>query len=404
MAKVFEGVRVIDFTQVIAGPYSSYQLALQGADVIKLEHPREGDQGRVMMAGGPDYLEAKQSTLFMSFNAGKRSLGLDLKHPKAKEVIFRLVEQADVVVENFKAGQMKRLGLDYSVLIQVNPKLIYCSISGFGATGPKAGKAAYDPVIQAYSGMMTLTGFEGITGPTKVGFWVTDVAAGIHAAYAISSALFGRERTGQGRYIDLSMLDAAIGFISPMVLHYINCGVMPQLAGNGSPASPGSSSVYPTATNMIQVSPATQVQFEKMCDALARPEIKTDPRFSTREARAENTQAFYDELAKTFVTGPAQQWEEKLESVGVPAGVVNTVPDMLEDPQVKHRGVVLEVPPPTGLDKSMAMINASFHLNEGSPGVDQPPPHVGQHTDAVLREFGFEAAEIAGLREEGVVG
>lgn len=402
MAKVFEGVRVIDFTQVIAGPYASYQLALQGADVIKLENPKGGDQGRMMM-GVPEFLEAGQSTLFMSFNAGKRSLGLDLKHPRAKEVLTRLVEQSDVVVENFKAGQMKKLGLDYETLSAINPKLVYCSISGFGGTGPLAGKAAYDPVIQAYSGMMTLTGFPE-NGPTKVGYWVTDVAAGIHAAYAISSALFARERTGQGRHIDLSMLDAALGFISPMVLHYLNCGIeLPQM-GNGSPASAGAPSVYQTATNSIQVSPATQAQFESMCDVLGRDDIKTDPRFATREARAENAVAQYEEFAKTFLTGEARDWEAKLEKRGVPAGVVNTIPQALELEQVKHRGTIQQVPPPTGLGKPMAMVNASFHLNEGSPSVETPPPHVGQHTDTVLGEFGFSEADIADLRAGAVIG
>ena len=402
MAKVFEGVRVIDFTQVIAGPYASYQLALQGADVIKLENPKGGDQGRVMMGGGPEFLEAGQSTLFMSFNAGKRSLGLDLKHPRAKEVLTRLVAQSDVVVENFKAGQMKKLGLDYETLSAINPKLVYCSISGFGGTGPLAGKAAYDPVIQAYSGMMTLTGFPE-NGPTKVGYWVTDVAAGIHAAYAISSALFARERTGQGRYIDLSMLDAALGFISPMVLHYLNCGIQLGQMGNGSPASP-SPSVYPTATNLIQVATATQAQFEKMCGVLERPDIKDDPRFATREVRAENGAALYETLCETYRTGEAHAWEARLEAVGVPAAVVNTIPEALQLEQVKHRGVLMEVPPPTGLGKPMTMVNASFHLNEGSPGVETPPPHVGEHTDAVLGEFGFSAADIAGLRAEAVIG
>ncbi len=402
MAKVFEGVRVIDFTQVIAGPYASYQLVLQGADVIKLENPKGGDQGRIMMAGGPEYLDAGQSSLFMSFNAGKRSLGLDLKHPRAREVIRQLVEQADVVIENFKAGQMKKLGLDYETLSAINPKLIYCSVSGFGGTGPLAGKAAYDPVIQAYSGMMTLTGFHD-NGPTKVGFWVTDVAAGIHAAYAISSALFARERTGEGRYIDLSMLDAALSFISPMVLHYLNCGIQVGQVGNGSPGSPAPS-VYPTATSLIQVATATQAQFEKMCGVLERPDIKTDPRFAVREARVENGAALFDELCKTYRTDDAHDWEARLEAVGVPAAVVNTIPQALELEQVKHREVIMEVPPPTGLDKPMAVVNAAFRLNQGTPGVDKAPPHVGQHTDAVLREFGFADADIASLRADAVIG
>jgi formyl-CoA transferase len=298
---------------------------------------------------------------------------------------------------------MAKLGLDYETLAAVNPKLVYCSISGFGGTGPLAGKAAYDPVIQAYSGMMTLTGFPE-NGPTKVGYWVTDVAAGIHAAYAISSALFGRERSGAGRHIDLSMLDAALGFISPMVLHYLNCGIELGQMGNGSPASAGAPSVYPTATNAIQISPATQLQFEKMCDVADRHDLKVDPRFQTRESRAENAMALYEEFCRTFRTGDAHDWEARMEAVGVPAGVVNTIPDALALDQVKHRGVVKKLPPPRGLDKPMAMVNASFHLNEGSPGVEHGPPHLGQHTDAVLADFGYDTAQIAALREDGVIG
>jgi crotonobetainyl-CoA:carnitine CoA-transferase CaiB-like acyl-CoA transferase len=307
------------------------------------------------------------------------------------------------VIENFKAGTMARMGLEYAAIRQWKPDIIYCSVSGFGATGPLAGKAAYDPVIQAHSGMMTLTGYPE-TGPTKVGFWVTDVAAGIHAAYAISSALFARERTGKGRYIDLSMLDAAIGFISPMVLHYLNCGMEPQLAGNGSAASSNAPTVYPTATNQIQVATATQAQYEKMCDVMERPDLKTDPRFAERQTRLENGPQLFEELSKTFLTRPAKDWEKKLEAVGVPAGVVNTVPEMLQNEQVIHRNIVQQVPPPAGLGKAMAMVNASFHLNEGSPSVETPPPHVGQHTDSVLGEVGFSAEEIARLREDGIVG
>ena len=404
MAKVFEGVRVIDFTQVIAGPYASYQLALQGADVIKLEHPNAGDQGRGMMAGGPDFLEAGQSSLFMAFNSNKRSLGLDLKKPESRDVLRRLVESADVVIENFKAGNMARMGLDYDTIKEWKSDIVYCSISGFGATGPLAGKAAYDPVIQAHSGMMTLTGYEGVTGPTKVGFWVTDVAAGIHAAYAISSALFAREKTGEGRYIDLSMLDAAVGFISPMVLHYLNCGVEPQLMGNGSPASVGAPSIYPTATNQMQVATATQAQFEKMCGVLNRPDLVADPRFADRQTRADNSPALFAELCETYKTGGARDWVAKLEAVGVPAGVVNTVPEMLQDAQVVHRNVVQQVPPPTGLGKPMAAVNASFHLNEGSPSVETAPPHLGQHTDEILGEIGLSAADITKLRADGVIG
>ena len=315
MMKLLEGVRVIDFTQVISGPYATYMLAQQGADVIKLELPNGGDQARSMMRPDGPFGDAGLSPMFLAFNSGKRSLALDLKHPDAKAVLTKLVESADVVIQNYKAGAIDRLGFGYDWAKSVNPNIIYCAISGFGQQGPRAGAAAYDPVIQANSGMMTLTGHDGVTGPTKVGFWVCDMATGMTAAFAVSAAIAHKRGTGEGAYIDLSMLDVAASFISPMATNFINFGAMPSLMGNGSPGGSTVSSVYETADGFVQVSAATDSQFRAQCGAMERLDLISDPRFASRELRIENAEFLREELLKTFALAGAKSWEDRLGAV-----------------------------------------------------------------------------------------
>jgi len=403
MPGLLDGVRVVDFTQVISGPYSTFMLAQQGADVIKIESPGAGDQSRMMIATDGPFGDAGQTAMFMAFNAGKRSIAIDLKHPDAKRVIGDLVARADIVIENFKAGAIDRLGYGYDWAKSINETIVYCSISGFGPTGPRAGEAAYDPVIQANSGMMTLTGYEGLTGPTKVGFWVTDMASGMTAAFAMSAALAKRRATGEGSYIDVSMLDVGVSFISPMVTNFLNFGNVPALAGNGSAASSNVSSVYETGDGLLQVAAATQGQFEAQMKAMDRPDLIQDPRFAERKTRMNNLAALREELLKEFAKADARTWEKKLATVGVPAGAVLTVPQMTEDEQIVQRGLIRSGPAPTGIEGDFKTVGAPFKTR-GDIQDDMPPtPNLGEHTDAVLAELGYDAAAIADLRAGGAV-
>lgn len=398
----FTGVRVVDFTQVLSGPYASAQLALLGADVIKIEQPGTGDQSRQMMAYDGIFAETGMTPMFLSVNPNKRSMTLNLKKPQAREVLKRLIESADVVVENFKAGTMDRMGLGYETLKKHNPRLIYCAISGYGQSGPRAGAAAYDPAIQASSGMMSLTGFEE-NGPTKTGFWVTDMASGITAAFTIASALFRRERTGEGQFIDVSMLDVAISFISPIVANYVNAGVMPGLVGNGSQAGSKVSTIYPTGEGFIQIAAATQGQFEALCRTIRRPELIEDARFRDRRARRDNAAEMREEIIVGLTAHDALHWETALAKAGVPAAAVATVPQMLENPQVLHRELMMQLPPSGGLENDVELVGAPFKMVPDGPAGERPPPALGQHTDEVLSGLGYSGAEIAELRAQGVV-
>ncbi len=403
MSDLLSGVRIVDFTQVISGPYATFLLSQQGADVIKLELPNGGDQSRSMMQPDGPFREAGLSAMFLAFNSGKRSIGVNLKHPDAKNVIADLVARADVVVENFKAGAIDRLGYGYDWAKSVKNDIVYCSISGFGQEGPRAGAAAYDPVIQANSGMMTLTGHEGVTGPTKVGFWVCDMATGMTAAFAVSAALAKRGATGEGSYLDISMLDVGASLISPMVTNYLNFGVTPSLMGNGSPASSGVSSVYETADGLLQVAAATQAQFQAQMKVMGRGDLAADPRFAEREARMGNAAALRVELLKTFATAAARTWEALLAAAGVPAGAVHTIPQMTEDPQIVGRGLIRFGPAPSGLNAEVRTVGAPVRANRQAPGPLAPAANLGEHTDAVLAELGYDVDRIEALRADGAV-
>lgn len=398
----FKGIRVIDFTQVIAGPYCTFQLGALGADIIKIEQPGTGDQGRRLMAPTPKARDAGMSALFSAVNSGKRSLTLDLKHPEAREVVKKLVKGADVVVENFKAGTMERLGLGYEVMKDVNPNLIYCAISGYGQTGPRAGAAAYDPVVQAGSGMMSVTGYDE-TGPTKVGFWVVDMTTGMNAAFAVASALYRRGQTGTGEAIDVAMLDTAVSLMSPLIGLYLNYGIEPGFTGNGVPGSGGSSTVYPTQEGHITVAAATDQQFAAMTTEIGRPDMAKDPRFSSREARLKNADAYRAAVVEAMSADSAANWETRLASVGVPAGRNQRIPQLPEDPQLQHRQVFTELAPAPGLEAPFKAVNIGFKLANQGPLIDSPPPALGQHSDEILQEIGFSEEEISRLRERQLI-
>ena len=401
MTKAFEGVRVIDFTQVLAGPFAAGQLALLGADVIKIEQPGQGDQMRTMMANN-DLAALKLSPGFLGVNTNKRGITVDLKHPDARQIIHRLLADADVVIENFKAGVIERLGYGYEAVRAVKADIIYCSISGYGQQGPMAGKAAYDGAIQAASGMMSVTGTPD-SGPLRVGYMPVDVPTGITASFAIASALFRRSHTGEGQYLDVSMLDSAMTLLGPNIAKYTMAGMNTERVGNASPTSQGTGDTWPTKDGHIQMTVITDKMTAKMCDAFGRPDLTDDPRFATTEGRVEHAAEIKPIIGDILATKTTAEWTAILGPAGVPVAPVHSLEQLMDYPQLDHRGVMTTIPAPPGMDGEIKVTGAGFHASDGDPEGRTPGPLLGQHTDEVLAEFGFDGAAIQALRDDGVI-
>ncbi|MCZ6843645.1 MAG: CoA transferase [SAR324 cluster bacterium] len=401
MAKALEGIRVIDFSQVLAGPFATQQLLLLGADVIKVEQPGGGDQSRQLTTD--DALgKLNLAPMFMSVNAGKRSITLDLKHEAAREIVGRLVAGADVFIQNFKAGVVDRLGFGYEALRAIKPDLVYCSISGYGQQGPKSGAAAYDGAIQAISGMMSING-HAETGPTRTGYTVVDMATGITAAFAIMSALFRRSVTGEGQFLDVAMLDSALTFIGPVIASYLTGGKPPELIGNMSPTLLPSAGVFQTRKGPLMVLALTQPQIKALCKELGLGDLLKDSRWNSRAGQIANAAEMAAELAAALATDDAGSWEKRLAEVGVPAAPVNSVAEAVENPQLAHRNVLMNLPAPPGVDGPLRVAGAGFGSPSDGPGTELPPPTVGQHTEEVLGEIGYGTEEITALRESGAL-
>jgi crotonobetainyl-CoA:carnitine CoA-transferase CaiB-like acyl-CoA transferase len=398
--KAFEGVRIVEFAQVIAGPYACALLAGLGADVIKVEPPAGGDQARRLMDSGP-LASANMAPLYQGLNAGKRSITLDLKHPDSREVVRRLVAGADAVVENSRPGVMARLGLGYEDLRAIRGDIVYCSVSGFGQTGPRSAAPAYDGAIQAASGMMSVNGREG-EGPTKVGFAVSDVAAALMTAFALSSALYRRAQTGEGQYLDVSMLDTSLWMLSPLISNFAIGGEMPRQLGNMSLTRLPTADVFPTRDGNLQVSAITQAQVRLLWEALGRADLAADPRYSSQELQVRNAAALRGLLVECLAERTAAEWEQALNAAGVPASRVLSIPDALVDAQVMHRDPFLRYPAREGLPPAVVM-NAGFQAVPDGPGTKLPPPLLGEHTGEVLAELGFSATEIAEMRDAGAI-
>ena len=401
MTKAFEGVRVIDFSQVLAGPFAAGQLALLGADVIKIEQPGQGDQMRTMMANN-DLADLKLSPGFLGVNANKRGITVDLKHGSAKQIIHRLLEGADVVIENFRAGVIERLGYGYEAVRAVKPDIIYCSISGYGQQGPMAGKAAYDGAIQAASGMMSVTGTQD-SGPLRVGYMPVDIPTGITAAFAISSALFRRSQTGEGQHLDVAMLDSAMTLLSPNIAKYLIAGMPTERVGNASPTSQGTGDTWPTKDGHLQMTVITDKMTAKMCAAFERPELMDDPRFATTQGRVEHAGEVKAIVADILATKTTAEWADCLGAAGVPIAPVHDFEQLMEFPQLEHRGVLQTMPAPPGMDGDITVTGAGFHASNGTPEAITPGPLLGQHTDEVLAEAGFDADTIAAFRDSGAI-
>ena len=396
MAQPMDGIRVIDFSQVYSGPYATYQLASLGADVIKVEHPIRGEQGRSLITPHPASRDSGMSAMFTAVNAGKRSITLDLKHPDAHEVVARLVKDADVVVQNFKAGTMESLGFGYEAIKAINPSIVYCSISGYGQTGPRSSGPTYDPLVQAVSGMVSVNGFPE-NGPTLLGFWVADLTTGMNTAFAITAALLRRERTGSGEYIDVSMLDTAFSLMSPMIGLHLNYDITCPQTGNGTPAEGGASMIYPTKLGHIIVVAVTEPQFKSFMEVIGTPDLADDSRFDTRVKR-NLSKEYRDRLVEALSTDTATSWEKRLNDAGVPSGKVQEIHELVKDPQIRHRDMLQTPGKVPGIDKPLQVANLGFKLGHDGPGVKAVPPMLGAHTDEVLRSIGFKACEIELMR------
>jgi crotonobetainyl-CoA:carnitine CoA-transferase CaiB-like acyl-CoA transferase len=397
VSKPFAGIRILDFTRYLAGPYGTYQLALLGADVIKIES-HEGDETRGQLAD-KTWAERKMAPSFLSVNGNKRSLTLDLRKPAAVAIVKRLVVDADVVWENFRGGVMDRLGLGYDVLSAINPRLIYCGVSGFGMNGPERTTAAFDGKLQAMSGIMSITG-EAERGPTRAGFAICDTIGGMTAAQAVASALFQRTHTGRGQLVDVAMLDAALAFLPGPVSEYTVAGIEAKQIGNGSVSRKPTAARFRAKDGYLVLAVLTEKQFVNLMKSLGRPDVLSDPRFKDWPARTANEPALREIIETMLATDDPKSWEQRLTAADVPCGSIWKIHEIVKHPQLDHRDVLQTIDSRYG---PMQLVGAGFRYAHGSPGLDREPPLLGEHTDEILKDAGYGTEEIARLRRDGVI-
>ncbi|MFK8253045.1 CaiB/BaiF CoA transferase family protein [Ancylobacter terrae] len=382
--RLLAGYRVIDLSSMLAGPYCGYQLALLGAEVIKVEAPGDGDLARLFGADA-ELGQQRMGASYLAQNAGKASIVLDLKASEDRATFLDLVREADVVLENYRPGVMDRLGLGYAALKAIKPDLVFCAISGFGATGPMRHRAAYDQIIQGYAGVMDATGTPD-SGPVRVGFPICDILGGLNAAFAIAAALAHRATSGEGAYIDVSLMESTMSALAWAASNYLIAGREPSRLGNDNVAA-SPSGLFRTGRGGLNISANKQKQFEALCTAIGRAELIDDPRFVLRPDRLKNRAALTAEIEATLLHRPAAEWEEILAAAGVPVGRVLTVAEALNHPHIAEREFLHEfanMPMPSG--RPLTILRGGFRVNGASPTVDLPPPALDAQREPILRK------------------
>ncbi|MCY1395666.1 Acetyl-CoA:oxalate CoA-transferase [compost metagenome] len=402
---VLSGVRVLDLTRVVAGPWATQVLADLGAEVIKIERPGEGDDTRRMgpFVKNADGSDSNDSAFYLACNRGKRSVTIDISQPEGQALIHQLAEQCDVLVENYKVGSLARYGLDAASMRARFPRLIYCSVTGFGSDGPYAARPAYDFILQGLSGLMSTCGHpdgEPGAGPMRTAIPITDIVTGLYASISILGALIQRGQTGEGQFIDAAMLDSAVALNGHLALGYLLTGKLPARIGNANPVA-APSEIYATRDGRLILAVGNNGQFSALLDAIGLNELAADPRFASNYERVRNRSAMYAALAPALLARDTADWMERLAAVGVPCGTVNDFAGVFADPQVRHRGLQLSVP--HGRGGEIPMLKSPLNLS-ASPVEHRAPPLLGADTRDVLRDLlGASAERIDRLRERQVI-
>ncbi len=400
-------LKVLDLSRVLAGPWCGQTLADLGAEVIKVERPGAGDDTRTW---GPPWMtdetgaNTREAAYFMCANRGKKSLTLDISKPEGQDIVRQLATRSDILLENYKVGGLAQYGLDYHSIFRMNPRIIYCSITGFGQTGPYSPRAGYDFIIQGLGGLMSITGERDDLpggGPQKVGVAVADLMTGMYSTVAVLAALAERERSGLGQHIDMALLDTQVAMTANMAMNFLASGDPPVRAGNAHP-NIVPYQTFATSDGHIIVAVGNDGQFTKFCEAAGAPELAQDDRFSTNPARVRHREVLVPLLAALVATRPMHYWSEALEAVGVPCGPINDLAGVFEDPQVQHRGMRIELPHPSA--QTVPLVASPIKFSRTPVEYRSAPPMLGEHTDEVLgNTLGLSAERIATLRAARVV-